>query len=80
MNSLAVRVEALGKKYRIGAKPVQRDLRETAMHLLRAFGKTREERPNNGKETVIWALQDVSFELSCGEILGVIGRDRKSVV
>ena len=75
MNSPAVRVEALGKRYRIGAKPVQRDLRETAMHLLRAFGKTRQERSNNDDETVIWALRDVSFELSCGEILGVIGRN-----
>jgi lipopolysaccharide transport system ATP-binding protein len=75
MSDLAVVVEGLGKRYRIGH---QRDpyprLSEALSGLLRApLDRIRGGR----KDTTdwFWALRDVSFELRHGDIVGVIGRN-----
>jgi lipopolysaccharide transport system ATP-binding protein len=76
--AFAIRAEGLGKQYRIGAAPnSHRTLVETLseagrapLRLLRgAMG-----RPEMGPSH-IWALQDVSFEVRQGQVLGVIGRN-----
>ena len=45
-------------------------------------GQNPKEEPHNGKQApigsnddVIWALRDASFEVRCGEVLGIIGRN-----
>ncbi len=82
MSDIAIRVEGLGKQYRIGGKQEPyRTLRETitdavaapfrrANRLLRgqAYGAA-------GLEETIWALKDVSFEVKRGEVVGIIGRN-----
>ena len=82
MSNIAIRVEGLGKMYRIGGKQERyRTLRDTltdafaapfrrASSLLRgqAYGAA------DLKET-IWALKDVSFEVKHGEVVGIIGRN-----
>jgi lipopolysaccharide transport system ATP-binding protein len=65
MSDLALRVEGLGKQYRLGRPPGHRTLRE-ALSSLRGGG-------GRSPDPLIWALQDVSFELARGEVLGVIG-------
>ena len=66
-----IRVENIGKQYRVGALEggaLLRDrLAETLRHPLRAL------RPKP-KET-FWALKDISFEVKEGEVLGLIGRN-----
>ena len=70
-NEVAIRVEGLGKRYRLGERSASyRTLRETIMGLGRAFGRRRRSR-----EDSIWALKDVSLEVRRGEVLGVIGRN-----
>lgn len=81
MNRVALRATGVGKRYRIGRRqaPYQ-TLRETiqraawapvrgARHLL-----SRSPRPSRSPD-VIWALKGASFEISPGEVVGIIGRN-----
>ncbi len=82
MNDLAIRVENLGKQFHIGAmagarfnyRTLRDSIADTLRAPLRLFspGASRGEGAN---ETTIWALQDVSFEVKRGDVLGVIGRN-----
>lgn len=80
MSDVAIRVMGLGKEYQIGARaPRHKTLRESLMQVfnepfrrLRHYG----ESPVEGNPTDrIWALQDVSFDVKRGEVVGVIGRN-----
>ena len=69
-----VRVEKLSKQYRIGAREIAYNtLRESIVEAVRA--PLQRLRTRNAKSTndTIWALQDVSFEVQPGEVLGIIG-------
>ncbi len=72
MNEVVIRVEGLGKQYRLGALPAGYDtIRDAIASGLKRLGagKTRHERE------MIWALHDVSFDLQRGQVLGIIGRN-----
>jgi lipopolysaccharide transport system ATP-binding protein len=75
MNDIALRVENLGKQYRIGLSPMRyRTLRESlveAANFPARLGRGSMGTPN-GK---IWALRELSFEVRQGQVLGVIGRN-----
>jgi lipopolysaccharide transport system ATP-binding protein len=75
MPDIAIRVEGLGKRYRIGAPSMNyRTLRESFIDVLSA--PLRLLRMATGNDlNAIWALKDVSFELKRGQVLGVIGRN-----
>ena len=83
MTDFAIKVEALGKRYRIGAQQLAyRNLREkineTALAPFRA-ARHLFSRNGNGnsraKSQTFWALKDVSFEVKPGEVVGIIGRN-----
>ena len=69
MSNLAIRVEKLGKQYRIGTLASQRyqTLRDT---LTSVFDRSRRE-----PKGTIWALKDISFEVEEGQVLGIVGRN-----
>src|SRR5438105_654593 len=70
----AIRVEGLWKEYAIGAARVERvyDLLAGVLEApLRAFRKSA----RRGGDERFWALRDVAFEVSPGEVVGVIGRN-----
>jgi lipopolysaccharide transport system ATP-binding protein len=71
-----VRVENLGKEYRIGKRQQPYDtLRETITGVVSAgLGRLRRAY-TNGKEDTIWALKDVTFDVQRGEVIGIIGRN-----
>jgi homopolymeric O-antigen transport system ATP-binding protein len=79
MSDVAIRVENLGKQYRIGAsRSTYRTLRESFTETLRAPLRRLSERQSaigNSRSAEIWALKDVSFEVKRGEVVGVIGRN-----
>src|SRR5215510_3315810 len=109
MSDTAIKVEGLGKRYRIGAnQQAGRTLRDklsstaatpfrTARKLLGRNGngngvglKTNADNlsgdlsspevstslpSRSGRDEVIWALKDVSFEIKHGEVVGIIGRN-----
>lgn len=70
----ALRVEALGKVYKLGEHANARDTLREALH---GVGRRVFRRPSAGEEaaSTLWALREVSFEVSDGEIVGVIGRN-----
>ena len=91
MSDLAIRVEKLGKRYRIGQREPYSTLRDV---LARSFAapfrclmpiaksKFRNSKLTNPQSAIrnpqsefIWALKDVSFEIKQGEVVGVIGRN-----
>jgi lipopolysaccharide transport system ATP-binding protein len=75
MSDVAIRVENLGKRYRIGSEKEQYGtLRDSVMGAVQApLRRLRRGSASNTEE--FWALRDVSFELKHGEVLGVIGRN-----
>ncbi len=76
-NDIAIRVENLAKRYRIGlAEKKSTSMREVAGAIIKGpfhylQNRLREPEP----EELIWALQDVSFEIKQGEVVGIIGRN-----
>lgn len=81
MDNLAIRVEGLGKMYRLGATQNRRrysTIRDqlttgakTTLRKLLRRGRRRTADPGQ----LLWALQDVSFEVKRGEVVGIIGRN-----
>ncbi|MFH1184369.1 MAG: ABC transporter ATP-binding protein [Chloroflexota bacterium] len=81
--TVAVRVQNLGKRYRIGIaetrfrygllRDVLSDVVTTPIRLAKALtrGGTRALRP----ASYIWALDDVSFDVDEGKVLGIVGRN-----
>jgi lipopolysaccharide transport system ATP-binding protein len=81
MSDIAIRVEALGKQYRIGSRQERyRTLRDSLANAAsRPLWAARSLIAGNGnrgdRHETIWALKDVNFEVRRGEVLGIIGRN-----
>src|SRR4051794_24762959 len=87
MGDTAIRVERIGKRYRIGTHRPYYTLRESLTQIvvepirrfdnLRRNGNSRVQckKDDGVSEDFIWALKDVSFNIKRGEIIGVIGRN-----
>lgn len=81
MPQVAIRVEGLGKRYKIGQLVRYRALRDSLtnamyapVHLISSLFQG-----NNGKqpkgENYFWALKDVSLDILEGQVVGLIGRN-----
>jgi lipopolysaccharide transport system ATP-binding protein len=76
MSDVAIRVEGLGKLYRLGKRERYRTLRDTLVDTFAApFRRLRSGASSNGQPETIWALKDVSFDVKPGEVVGIIGRN-----
>ena len=74
MSNVAIRVEKLSKKYKLGvAQQRHNTLRDQLVGGLRSLFRRR-DRLHSSNNT-LWALEDVSFEVKHGETLGIIGRN-----
>lgn len=83
MGDLAIRVENLGKRYRIGQRRRYKTFGEALTGILCApfkrVGAYPSQSPtSNGRQNsgdTFWAIKGVSFEIKYGEIVGIIGRN-----
>lgn len=81
MSDTAIRVDHLGKRYRIGVGETQyKTIRETISTGLtkpmRAVGSiAKRHQAHTEDDSEIWALRDVTFTVKQGEVVGVIGRN-----
>ena len=82
MSDLAIRVEGLGKQYRIGARQERyRTFRDAFTNTLTTpFKRARALLQGQAYGAAdlnesIWALKDVSLDIQQGEVIGVIGRN-----
>ncbi len=84
MSDVAIRVQNLSKRYRIGRKEEVHDtfagaavewIKRPGKNLRRLRYLTRFAENDHDPEDIIWALKDVSFEVKRGEIVGIIGRN-----
>jgi lipopolysaccharide transport system ATP-binding protein len=80
MSEIAIKVEGLGKQFRIGSPERYRTLRDTLTDTLaapfRLLGRlSRGEGAVKAPSETIWALKDVSFEVKHGQVIGIIGRN-----
>ena len=89
MDDIAIRVENLSKRYRIGLEEKRNDTLVGAMtsflsqpmqnirrlRRLTTFSDNGDGASHHDNPDIIWALRDVSFEVSQGEVVGIIGRN-----
>ncbi len=76
MSNIAIRVDGLGKRYKIGSPAMNyRTLRETFVDVLQMPAQLLRQKSANNSNNTIWALKDISFEVRQGQVLGVIGRN-----
>ncbi len=75
MSDIAIRVENLSKKYKIGANQARyQTLRESIVNgFSNSIERIKGTQPKDNN--IIWALKDINFEIKHGEVLGIIGRN-----
>ncbi|WP_324671909.1 ABC transporter ATP-binding protein [Hymenobacter sp. GOD-10R] len=83
MSDIAIKVENLGKLYRlgeVGTGTISQDLNRWWAKVrgnedpFVKIGETN-DRTSKGSSDFVWSLKDVSFEVKKGEVLGIIGRN-----
>jgi lipopolysaccharide transport system ATP-binding protein len=81
MSDVAIRVERLGKRYRIGEGREATTVRDAIGRLFHRSLQNKNLIPpfdpsmkiSSEHQDFIWALRDASFEIKRGEVLGIIG-------
>jgi lipopolysaccharide transport system ATP-binding protein len=69
MTDTVIRVEAIGKRYRVGERERYVALRDVLANAMRLRGRSKQPKD------FVWAVRDVSFEVKTGEVVGLIGRN-----
>ena len=77
MSKIAIQVDNLGKRYRIGARQKQSNsLRESIKRLSASpFNYLLTTMRPPTEEEILWAIKDISFSVKWGEVLGIIGKN-----
>ncbi len=73
MSDVAIRLDGIGKEYRLGgSRRKSPSLRDALSELGSALVRGRKEAGPTG---TFWALKDVSFEIKAGDVVGVVGHN-----
>jgi lipopolysaccharide transport system ATP-binding protein len=71
MTAIAINVEGLAKRYRLGEREGDSGLRHVLTRAIHAPWKIFQRQPRE----MFWALKNVSLQVPHGEVLGLIGRN-----
>jgi lipopolysaccharide transport system ATP-binding protein len=83
LGNVAIRAENLSKRFLLGQKVRYKTLRDTLAHSVRGpvrrfrsiFHGVGGDSTEESQKDYIWALKNVSFKISHGEAVGIIGRN-----
>ena len=83
MSEVVIKVENLGKQYRLGTVGTGTISHDLNRWWAKARGKEdpylkigeANDRTKKGESNLVWALKDINFEVKQGEVLGIIGRN-----
>jgi lipopolysaccharide transport system ATP-binding protein len=78
MGSLAVRIQDLGKQYRLGVGAATGELltERIGSAVRRRFRRWRRHAaPESGRDVPFWALAGVTFDVMRGDTVGIVGRN-----
>jgi len=81
LSNLAIKVDNISKRYRIGLKDQSHDslighlggLIQSPISNFKQLRKLSYFENSQNREDIVWALKNISFEVRCGEVLGLIG-------
>lgn len=89
MSDIAIQFDNIGKLYKLGvvgtgtlSHDLNRWWRTSILGQEDPYLKIGEtnDRSKRGMSDYVWALKDISFDVHKGDVVGIIGKDRKSVV
>ena len=72
MSEIAIRCENISKRYRLGSQEKYKALRDV---IANAMAAPFRRKASAIEDAHIWALDEVSFEIKCGQVVGVIGHN-----
>jgi lipopolysaccharide transport system ATP-binding protein len=82
MNDIAIKVEGISKKYRLGVVSSKTFKKDIVYFFNNIFKKDKvqqiiveNDRTLNNEADFVWSLKDVSFEIKKGEVVGIIGKN-----
>jgi lipopolysaccharide transport system ATP-binding protein len=75
MDEPAIRVANLGKQYQLGARATHRTIREALVESVRGVRRSFARGSHRQAPERFWALDDVSFDVAHGDVVGIIGRN-----
>jgi lipopolysaccharide transport system ATP-binding protein len=83
MSDIAIKVEGLGKQYRLGEVGTGTISHDLNRWWARMRGKEdpfikigeANDRTTKGNSDYVWALRDINFDVKAGEVLGIVGRN-----
>lgn len=82
MNDIAIKVEGVSKKYRLGVVSSKSLKKDIVYFFQKLFSKskielsiTENDRTISGNSDYVWSLKDVNFEIKKGEVVGIIGKN-----
>lgn len=77
MSNSVIKLKGISKQYRLGQVEPYKTLRDSVTNLLTSpIRRFRQGLPFRDLPiSTIWALKEVSFDVKCGEVVGVIGKN-----
>jgi lipopolysaccharide transport system ATP-binding protein len=75
MSDVVIKVEGLGKQYRIGKRERYKTFREAVVQMATGPFRRLKRAMTEDEAGTFWALQDVNFEVNRGEVVGIVGRN-----